>query len=78
MGFGHSFTAIDEDVNCSNPSVVDPGGFEPPTSSLRTKRATNCAMGPERVSTIPHAGRAHRDASADSTSSAQHLVEVER
>ena len=26
--------------------MVDPGGFEPPTSSLRTKRATNCAMGP--------------------------------
>ena len=25
---------------------VDPGGFEPPTFSLRTRRATNCAMGP--------------------------------
>ena len=27
-------------------SEVDPGGFEPPTFSLRTRRATNCAMGP--------------------------------
>ena len=26
--------------------IVDPGGFEPPTFSLRTRRATNCAMGP--------------------------------
>ncbi len=35
-----------EDADCSKPLMVDPGGFEPPTSSLRTKRATNCAMGP--------------------------------
>lgn len=28
--------------------LVDPGGFEPPTFSLRTRRATNCAMGPSR------------------------------
>ena len=25
---------------------VDLGGFEPPTFSLRTRRATNCAIGP--------------------------------
>lgn len=27
-------------------SFVDLGGFEPPTFSLRTRRATNCAIGP--------------------------------
>ena len=27
-------------------SSVDLGGFEPPTFSLRTRRATNCAIGP--------------------------------
>src|SRR5690606_33027923 len=31
-------------------TYVDPGGFEPPTFSLRTRRATNCAMGPWTVS----------------------------
>lgn len=41
---------IDEDVNCSKPSMVDPRGFEPLTSSMRTRRATNCAKGPYCVS----------------------------
>ena len=27
--------------------AVDPGGIEPPTFSLRTRRATNCATGPD-------------------------------
>lgn len=35
------------DVRCSSTSdLVDLGGFEPPTFSLRTRRATNCAIGP--------------------------------
>ena len=34
-------------VTCSKETdVVDLRGFEPLTSSLRTKRATNCATGP--------------------------------
>jgi hypothetical protein len=28
---------------------VDPRGFEPLTSSMRTRRATNCAKGPYYV-----------------------------
>jgi hypothetical protein len=31
---------------------VDLTGIEPVTSSLRTKRATNCATGPEVILTI--------------------------
>ncbi len=36
----------EKDGNCSKPLMVDLGGFEPPTFSLRTRRATNCAIGP--------------------------------
>ena len=39
-------TGIDEDADCSKPSVVDPRRFELLTSSMRTRRATNCAKGP--------------------------------
>ena len=39
-------TGIDEHVNCSNTSMVDPRRFELLTSSMRTRRATNCAKGP--------------------------------
>ena len=39
-------TGIDEDADCSKPSMVDPRRFELLTSSMRTRRATNCAKGP--------------------------------
>ena len=39
-------TGIDADGDSSKPSMVDPRGFEPLTSSMRTRRATNCAKGP--------------------------------
>ena len=36
------------DVACSRKTLwVELGGFEPPTFSLRTRRATNCAIAPE-------------------------------
>ena len=48
---------------------VDPGGFEPPTFSLRTRRATNCAMGPSENEPIIPRGvvrpSARRRGSAD-------------
>src|SRR5690606_28163347 len=38
------------DVRCSSTSSwVELGGFEPPTSSMPWKRATNCAMAPRSV-----------------------------
>ncbi len=39
-------TGIDADDDSSKPSMVDLGRFELPTFSLRTRRATNCAIGP--------------------------------
>ncbi len=39
--------AIDPDDVSSKDYMVDPRGFEPLTSSMRTRRATNCAKGPE-------------------------------
>ena len=33
-------------VGLNNDQLVELGGFEPPTFSLRTKRATNCAIAP--------------------------------
>ena len=37
-------TKTDIRIGCR--SVVELGGFEPPTFSLRTRRATNCAIAP--------------------------------
>ena len=34
------------DTDCSKPFMVDPRRFELLTSSMRTRRATNCAKGP--------------------------------
>ena len=34
------------DIRIGCRSVVELGGFEPPTFSLRTRRATNCAIAP--------------------------------
>ena len=40
-------TPVSTDVRCSSTSeIVELGGFEPPTFSLRTRRATNCAIAP--------------------------------
>lgn len=39
-------TGIDADGDSSKPSMVDPRRFELLTSSMRTRRATNCAKGP--------------------------------
>ena len=39
---GHTKT----DIRIGCRSVVELGGFEPPTFSLRTRRATNCAIAP--------------------------------
>ena len=39
-------TGIDVDADFSEPSMVDPRRFELLTSSMRTRRATNCAKGP--------------------------------
>ena len=39
------------DVECSRQELlVELGGFEPPTSSMPWKRATNCAIAPKRAS----------------------------
>lgn len=44
-------------VTCSKETnLVDLRGFEPLTSSLRTKRATNCATGPDNPPTLSRAG----------------------
>lgn len=37
---------IEEDGDSSKTLMVDLRGFEPLTSSMRTRRATNCAIGP--------------------------------
>ena len=37
---------IDDGKGPSLMRVVELGGFEPPTFSLRTRRATNCAIAP--------------------------------
>ena len=40
--------------------LVELGGFEPPTSSLRTKRATNCAIAPSAPTMLaPALGAMH-------------------
>lgn len=59
-------TGINEDSDSSKTLMVDLRGFEPLTSSLRTKRATNCATGPEFLNTItlPRPSRALRAGSA--------------
>lgn len=48
----------------SKPRLVDLRGFEPLTSSMRTRRATNCATGPDNPTTLSRYGprtRPHRE-----------------
>lgn len=44
--WAYLFTADSTDGVSNKPSMVDLRGFEPLTSSMRTRRATNCATGP--------------------------------
>jgi site-specific DNA recombinase len=44
--WAYLFTADSSDGVSNKPPMVDPRGFEPLTSSMRTRRATNCAKGP--------------------------------
>lgn len=46
------FSGIYDDGDSSKPLMVDLRGFEPLTSSMRTRRATNCATGPETSTTL--------------------------
>ena len=60
---------------------VELGGFEPPAFSLRTRRATNCAIAPQSItnaSTVPRRGpsQATPVASSSSTTSAEGLSAV--
>ncbi len=48
---------LDEDADCSKPLMVELGGFEPPTSSMPWKRATNCAIAPNGSSPLVAATR---------------------
>ncbi len=48
---------IDEDVNSSKPSMVELRRFELLTSSMRTKRATNCAIAPNTAEQRYHLRR---------------------
>ena len=47
-----------QDADCSRTSMVDPRRFELLTSSMRTRRATNCAKGPCCLITISPLGGA--------------------